>query len=459
MRGANGFLWCLLLLRLELLRLFAYNRFHPNASIFSQPVRFRIFIMLMIAARWTISCATRAQILALSAFYGRHCCQNQLRWNSKSAYMDEKLRTIIDSSNMGTKKEDTNNPSTSYNSPGSSSPNTNTVSTPPAVQKSPEEPSESTKREILAKHPTLPLQKERLRTETSKRIEAYLDSLQKTIFRATRTLNDATGYSSIETLKKDIEQLEAELQTAKKAVKHRKNEYSNAILLRSKLQQEVNELLTRKHNWSAADLERFTDLYRNDHTNEQVETESARKLAEAELKVDSVQLKLTQLILTRYHEEQVWSDKIRSASTWGTWVIMGINVLLFFVATFIVEPWKRKRLVASFEAKVMETMGEGSQLSTGRFETDQNRSEVASGALESERASHAQSSQESVSSISALLALPWLQWSCALFVDCLKTTAQNVFYGVDNIPSADVRFLLAVCAVLGCLVGSLLGTQ
>ena len=77
---------------------------------------------------------------------------------------------------------------------------------------------------------------------------------------------------------------------------------------------------------------------------------------EAESKVDGVQLKLTQLILTRYHEEQIWSDKIRRSSTWGTWVLMGLNVLLFVVATFIVEPWKRSKLVSAFEDKVKQVL-------------------------------------------------------------------------------------------------------
>lgn len=120
-----------------------------------------------------------------------------------------------------------------------------------------------------------------------------------------------------------------------------KQEYGEAIQRRSHSQREVNELLTRKHNWSPHDLERFTELYRNDHQNENYEQSCEKKLEEAELKVDGIQLKLTQLILTRYHEEQIWSDKIRRSSTWGTWVLMGLNVLLFVIATFFVEPWNR----------------------------------------------------------------------------------------------------------------------
>ncbi|KAK6198136.1 Mdm33 family-domain-containing protein [Scheffersomyces amazonensis] len=202
----------------------------------------------------------------------------------------------------------------------------------------------------------LPSEKEERRSELSKRVETFLDSMQQTIFTATKTLNDVTGYSAIDKLKNSIDVLEKELSNAREKVKENKFAYSEAIQRRSGSQREVNELLTRKHNWSSSDLERFTELYRNDHANEQYETESEQKLSEAEKKAEAIQLKLTQMILTRYHEEQIWSDKIRRASTWGTWVLMGINVFLFIIATFFVEPWKRKRLVAAFENKVKELL-------------------------------------------------------------------------------------------------------
>jgi len=63
---------------------------------------------------------------------------------------------------------------------------------------------------------------------------------------------------------------------------------------------------------------------------------------------------LMRLILARYHEEQVWSDKIRSASTYGQLAALGLNLLVFILAIILVEPWKRKRLAQTFERKVEE---------------------------------------------------------------------------------------------------------
>jgi len=60
----------------------------------------------------------------------------------------------------------------------------------------------------------------------------------------------------------------------------------------------------------------------------------------------------------RYHEEQIWSDKIRRASTWGTFALMGVNVLLFVVVQVGLEPWRRGRLVRGFEEKVLEAVGQ-----------------------------------------------------------------------------------------------------
>ena len=97
-------------------------------------------------------------------------------------------------------------------------------------------------------------------------------------------------------------------------------------------------------------------MYRSDHANEQEESAAQETLALAERTAEEASAKLTASILGRYHEEQIWSDKIRRASTWGTWGLMGVNVLLFLVFQVGVEPWRRKRLVKGFEDKVMEAL-------------------------------------------------------------------------------------------------------
>jgi sensitive to high expression protein 9 len=189
-----------------------------------------------------------------------------------------------------------------------------------------------------------------------------MDNLQATIFTAGQTLNDFTGYSAIEQLKKSIEDQELLLGHLRQQVTKHKEQYTDAITKRSTTQREVNELLQRKHAWSQDDLERFTNLYRNDHENEHQEQVSQEELTRAEQEFEDCRARLSRLISARYREEQIWSDKIRRASTWGTWVLMGFNVVLFVVVQLGLEPWKRKRLVGSFEDKVKQAITQNSTL-------------------------------------------------------------------------------------------------
>ncbi|KAL4980265.1 Mdm33 family-domain-containing protein [Aspergillus desertorum] len=203
---------------------------------------------------------------------------------------------------------------------------------------------------------SLPSYIENRRSQFSKQFTAWMDNLQSNVFVAGQRLNDLTGYSSIEALKRNIQEQEERLRAARLRVRTAKEAYAAAINRRSTSQREVNELLQRKHAWSPADLERFTHLYRNDHTNEVAENETQEALSAAERESEEAAASLTKSILSRYHEEQVWSDKIRRMSTWGTWGLMGVNVLLFLIFQIAVEPWRRKRLVKGFEEKVLEAI-------------------------------------------------------------------------------------------------------
>lgn len=202
----------------------------------------------------------------------------------------------------------------------------------------------------------LPSEEESKRSEFSKWMVEKLDKLQTTVFTAGQTLNDFTGYSSIEKLKKSIEDQEQVTTQSRDLVRQCKEQYASAISNRSASQREVNELLQRKHAWSPVDLERFTELYRNDHANQHSETKAEEMLNAAEVALETSQSQMTRLISARYHEEQIWSDKIRRASTWGTWALMGFNIFLFIVVQLGLEPWKRKRLVGSFEEKVKSAL-------------------------------------------------------------------------------------------------------
>lgn len=174
--------------------------------------------------------------------------------------------------------------------------------------------------------------------------------------------------------------LEELVQFTRKALQAAREAYSTAISQRSSSQRKVNELLQRKHNWSPQDLEQFTALYRSDHANEQAESTAQENLVKMERKAEEAAATLSASILARYHEEQIWSDKIRRMSTWGTWGLMGVNVLLFLVFQIGVEPWRRKRLVKGFEDKVMEAL-ERESTATPHVVAESHKEQISKKAL------------------------------------------------------------------------------
>jgi sensitive to high expression protein 9 len=97
----------------------------------------------------------------------------------------------------------------------------------------------------------------------------------------------------------------------------------------------------------------FTSLVRQDHENEQAEIRAKQRSASADSRLEIQFNELMRALLNRYHEEQIWSDKIRSASTYGSLGALALNLVVFVLAIVVVEPWKRKRLGETFEQRMI----------------------------------------------------------------------------------------------------------
>ncbi|KAI9229003.1 MAG: mitochondrial distribution and morphology family 33, partial [Piptocephalis tieghemiana] len=167
-------------------------------------------------------------------------------------------------------------------------------------------------------------------------------------------VNEYTGYNVIEALKEAVLQAERDFYKAREDLETSKAKYEETIKTRAEGQRELNGLLQRKSSWSDQDLTRFTALYREEHAYEAAETEARTAHRAAEATVEQSYTHLVDAIRARYHEEQVWSDRIRAASTYGTWALMGIHVLLFLIVQTVVEPRKRRKLAERLEASLNE---------------------------------------------------------------------------------------------------------
>ncbi|CAK7201736.1 sensitivity to high expression protein she9 [Sporothrix eucalyptigena] len=204
---------------------------------------------------------------------------------------------------------------------------------------------------------SLPSFVESRRSALNARFSRFMDDLQARFVSASQTLSDLTGYTAIEHIKERNARLENDLATAQAELRVARRTYQAVNERRAATQREVTTLLARKDSWAPPDLERFTVLYRQDHELETSAQRAVEQLKEAEADEQRLSAALTSGILKRYHEEQVWSDRIRRQSTWGTWGLMGINVVLFIILQVVAEPWRRRRLmrgIAEAESGVLE---------------------------------------------------------------------------------------------------------
>jgi sensitive to high expression protein 9 len=163
--------------------------------------------------------------------------------------------------------------------------------------------------------------------------------------RCARAVNVITGYNVCERLRESVRQHDTGLSRLKSDLTEARIRYRRAVAERSACQKEINGLLQRKSGWQDAELTRFTELYRREMQLEQDEFESKAENEVLEKKVDQAHQDLINAMRERYQEEQLWSDKIRRTSTFGTFGLMFVNFLLFFVLQVYIEPRKRRRLV------------------------------------------------------------------------------------------------------------------
>ncbi|KAJ2842456.1 sensitivity to high expression protein she9 [Coemansia erecta] len=165
-----------------------------------------------------------------------------------------------------------------------------------------------------------------------------------------------TGYTRISELKDKVEESGNEFKKARKKLDSLKQQYTDTVQQRINNQREINSLLQRKHLWNESDVARFTGLYKDEYQAENVELEASRRLKEAEGAVDLKYDMLVSSIRERYHEEQIWSDKIRRASTYGTWAVLIMNILALFLAQAIFEPRKRRKIIDGVDERLGQAM-------------------------------------------------------------------------------------------------------
>ncbi|KAF0275165.1 hypothetical protein FOG50_03893 [Hanseniaspora uvarum] len=176
-----------------------------------------------------------------------------------------------------------------------------------------------------------------------------LENIPLLLTNANKSMNKVTGYDTIQSLKSGIKSIEIELYQDRISLERESKKLKLISVKQNDTQNLINDLLSRKSTWSPKDLKSFTETYNENQQNIQDLDNQKQKVESLEKKVKVMEQDVHNLILKRYHEEQIWSDKIRKISTYGTLLLLVINLLSFFALHLLFEPRKRRKLVAAFE--------------------------------------------------------------------------------------------------------------
>lgn len=178
------------------------------------------------------------------------------------------------------------------------------------------------------------------------------EALNNSMLKLVNYVNSVNGYKAIERLKQEVIISESAYERAREALRKAKEGYSHSLQSRSECQREINNLLQRKHTWTPTDVTRFTELYSSEHLLEQKEAQGRTDVVKFENEMDEAHRRLMDVMRERYREEQIWSDYVRSFSSYGTFGLMAVNLFVFLAVQGFLEPRRRQNMKNEIVSRV-----------------------------------------------------------------------------------------------------------
>lgn len=276
-------------------------------------------------------------------------CQIELwkeRWRDHRSTQRRGFATSLRRPDEGTRKPI--DPPTSTSTSTSPSPLTSTPAKASTDQDTLETPASQSS--------NLPSAIDKQRWHLSRRTSKLMDELLAKASLASQQINTYTGtdFSGIEALRSEIIAQEGKVKDSHQTVSEQKDRHVDAHAKQAASQKEIVSLLERKSSWGPTDLERYMNLVRSEHLDEQAVQAAKENLATAERDLEDARALLERLERKQYHEEQIWSDTIRRNSTWVTIGLMGVNILLLLAQIVVFEPYRRKKIVSQVKAALDE---------------------------------------------------------------------------------------------------------
>ncbi|CAO1629581.1 unnamed protein product [Sympodiomycopsis kandeliae] len=200
---------------------------------------------------------------------------------------------------------------------------------------------------------------QRLQSTLASQRAHYEPKIRSELSRLGQKWNIYSGYDQIESAKQRVVDAEERLASLRKLQADARRRYLSTVDQRSISQKTINDLLQRKASWSDDDLIKYTSLLRSEHSEARSEDAAREEFDRAEREVGRAWDDVVKTTLERYHDEQVWSDRVRNVSSYTQLAVVGLNVFIFMLAIILVEPYKRRKLAETFEKRLLKGEEQG----------------------------------------------------------------------------------------------------
>lgn len=167
--------------------------------------------------------------------------------------------------------------------------------------------------------------------------------------------NEHSGTHEISKLKDLVNHSSLQFDNQQRLVTEARKAVDTALSAWEQSQRQHSQLLSSRDKWTSDQAIQFAKLLENE-----VQIRNNLEIAKSDLSNKEIQLSQYQFeymnnLRKRYHEEQVWTDKWRILSTYGTWGLIGLNSVVFLVSQYMFRIREVQRM-KDFEELLKETL-------------------------------------------------------------------------------------------------------
>ncbi|KAL7456688.1 hypothetical protein ACHAWC_008153 [Mediolabrus comicus] len=167
--------------------------------------------------------------------------------------------------------------------------------------------------------------------------------------------NEHSGTHEISKLKDLVNHSSLQFDNQQRLVTEARKAVDTALSAWEQSQTQHSQLLSSRDKWTSTQAIQFAKLLENEvqiRTNLEV---AKSDLSNKEIQLSKYQMEYMNNLRKRYHEEQVWTDKWRILSTYGTWGLIGLNSIVFLVSQYMFRQREVQRM-KDFEGLLKETL-------------------------------------------------------------------------------------------------------